>query len=49
VGKRVTIVDNEDNFTKMLARMMTTMGMVVEIVETTEFDPMTDTSDIVLI
>jgi phenazine biosynthesis protein phzE len=29
--------------------MMTTMGMVVEIVETTEFDPMTDTSDIVLI
>ncbi|MDD2694048.1 MAG: chorismate-binding protein [Candidatus Gracilibacteria bacterium] len=48
-GKTVTIIDNEDNFTNMLARMMTTMGMIVDIVKTIDFDSTTDASDIIVI
>jgi phenazine biosynthesis protein phzE len=47
--KTATIIDNEDNFTRMIARMMTTMGMIIDIVKTAGFDPTTNTSDIVVI
>ncbi len=47
--KTATIIDNEDNFTNMLSRMMTTMGMLVDIVKTADFDPITNTSDIIVI
>lgn len=47
--KTVTIINNEDNFTNMLARMMATMGIIVDIVKAADFDPLTDTSDIVVI
>jgi 2-amino-4-deoxychorismate synthase len=47
--KTATIIDNEDNFTQMIARMMTTMWMIVDIVKTADFDPTTNTSDIVVI
>lgn len=48
-NKTATIIDNEDNFSQMLARMMTRMGMKAQVVSTTDFDPSTNTSDIVLI
>ena len=47
--KTATIIDNEDNFSQMLARMMTRMGMRVEVVSTADFDPTINTSDIVLV
>lgn len=47
--KTATIIDNEDNFTAMLARMMYAMGIVVDITKTTDFDPITNISDIVVI
>lgn len=47
--KTATIIDNEDNFTGMLARMMTTMGMLVDIVKTADFDAATNTSLIIII
>ena len=47
--KTATIIDNEDNFTKMIARMMSTMWMQVRIEKTADFDANTDISDIVVI
>lgn len=47
--KTATIIDNEDNFTRMIGRMMTTMWMQVTIVKTADFNTETDDSDIVVI
>lgn len=47
--KTATIIDNEDNFTRMIARMMTTMWIQVTIVRTADFNTESDTSDIVVI
>lgn len=47
--KTATVIDNEDNFSKILARMMRKMGMKVIIVKTTDFNPATDSSDIVVL
>ncbi len=47
--KTITVLDNEDNFTAMLARMMRQMELEVSIIKTPLFDPMDNTSDIILI
>ncbi|MGE4350906.1 MAG: anthranilate synthase family protein [Bdellovibrionales bacterium] len=48
-GKRVTIIDNEDNFTRMLAHMLCPLGMIPKIVKNAAFDPATDDADLVVL
>ncbi|MDD2325072.1 MAG: anthranilate synthase family protein [Alphaproteobacteria bacterium] len=48
-GKRVTIIDNEDNFTKMLAHMIRPLGMIPTIVPNAAYDPQKDTADMVVL
>lgn len=47
--KTVIIINNKDDFAKTLWRMMIRMGMTVTIVDTPDFNPSTDLSDIVVI
>lgn len=47
--KTVTIIHNKDDFTKTLGRMMIKMGILVTIVDTLDFNPFTDSSDIVIL
>ncbi|MDP2103901.1 MAG: chorismate-binding protein, partial [Candidatus Gracilibacteria bacterium] len=48
-GKTVTIINNDDEFAKTLGRMMTRMGMNVCVIDTLDFNPVSDTSNIVVI
>ncbi|MDD3182110.1 MAG: anthranilate synthase family protein [Alphaproteobacteria bacterium] len=48
-GKRVTIIDNEDNFTRMLAHMLRPLGMIPKIVKNAAYDPATDDADLIVL
>ena len=48
-GKRVTIIDNEDNFTRMLAHMLLPLGMIPKIVKNAAYDPATDDADLIVL
>ncbi len=37
IGKKAVIIDNEDNFSSMIARMMQVMGMEVEVISADDF------------
>lgn len=45
----MTVINNKDNFAGTIGRMMARMGMKVTIVDTLDFNPDTDMSDIVVI
>ena len=49
IGKRVTIIDNEDSFTRMLAHMLKPLGMIPRIVKNAAFDPSSDDSDLIVL
>lgn len=49
VGKTVTIIDNEDNFTRMLAHMLRALGMKPKIVRNQAFDPLRDEADVMVL
>ncbi len=49
VGKRVVIIDNEDNFIKMMAHMIRPLGAEVKITPYDKFDINNDDSDIVIL
>lgn len=46
---RITVVNNEDNFALMLAHMTRHMGCQTEVMDTFQFDPDRDESDIVIL
>jgi len=48
-GKKVTIIDNEDNFTKMMAHMMSSFGVVSKIVKNIDYNISNDDSDLVVL
>jgi len=48
-GKRVTIIDNEDNFTRMLAHMLRPLGMIPKIVPNALYDETTDDADLIVL
>lgn len=48
-GKKVTIIDNEDNFTRMLAHMMRPLGVSPKIVKNADYDVNTDDADLVVL
>lgn len=48
-GQRVTIIDNEDNFTRMLAHMLRPLGMIPKIVKNAAYDPATDDADLIVL
>lgn len=48
-GKKVTIIDNEDNFTRMLAHMIRPLGMIPKIVKNAAFDIETDDADLIVL
>lgn len=48
-GKKVTIIDNEDNFTRMLAHMLKPLGMIPRIVPNAKYDRKTDDADLVVL
>jgi phenazine biosynthesis protein phzE len=48
-GKRVTIIDNEDNFTRMLAHMLRPLGMIPKIVKNAAYDPVADNADLIVL
>lgn len=48
-GGSVVIVDNEDNFTRMLAHMLRALGMKPAIVANASFDSVRDEADIIVL
>jgi phenazine biosynthesis protein phzE len=48
-GKKITIVNNEDNFAFMLGHMAERMGCEVEVTDTFSFDPETAGRDLVIL
>ncbi len=48
-GKRITIIDNEDNFCQTLKHMMTSMGAVVRVVNFETYDCASDDAELVVI
>ncbi len=48
-GKKVTIIDNEDNFTRMIAHMMRPLGVVPRIVKNADYNAATDDADLVVL
>lgn len=48
-GKKVTIIDNEDNFTRMLSHMMRPLGIIPSIVKNDDYNVSTDDSDLVVL
>jgi len=48
-GKKVVIIDNEDNFTRMLAHMFRALGLAPRIVKNASFDPLRDEADVVVL
>ncbi len=49
LGVKVTIINNEDNFARMIGHMAGHMGCVVNLVDTFDYDLKKDDSDIVVI
>lgn len=49
IGKKAVIIDNEDNFSSMIARMMRVMGMEVEVIPTADFSSLNHLPDIVIL
>jgi len=48
-GRSVTLIDNEDNFTRMLAHMIRALGMTAKIVRNEAFDPLRDDADVIVL
>ncbi len=48
-GKTAVLIDNEDNFVRMLAHMIRALGMKARIVKNADFDPARDEADIVVL
>ncbi len=48
-NKKITIIDNQDDFTKMLAHIITAQGAKVKIVNYNQYDLAKDQSDLVVI
>ncbi|MDD5026779.1 MAG: anthranilate synthase family protein [Candidatus Peribacteraceae bacterium] len=48
-GKKITIIDNEDDFCHTLKHMMTSMGAVVRVVSYREYDCASDSADLVVV
>lgn len=48
-GKKITIINNEDNFAEVLSHMIRHMGPEVQVVDTFDFDLENYTADIVII
>ncbi|HAX92187.1 MAG TPA: phenazine-specific anthranilate synthase component I [Rhodospirillaceae bacterium] len=49
MGKKVTIIDNEDHFTRMLAHMIRPLGMIPKIVPNADYDAATDDADLIVL
>ncbi|MFA6279585.1 MAG: anthranilate synthase family protein [Bdellovibrionales bacterium] len=49
IGKKVTIIDNEDHFTRMLAHMIRPLGMIPKIVMNAAYDAATDDADLIVL
>ena len=49
IGKRITIIDNEDNFCHMMAHMIRRMGAEVDVVCHSDYEVEDDSSDITII
>ncbi len=49
IGKKVTIIDNEDHFTRMLAHMIQPLGMIPTIVMNAAYDAATDDADLIVL
>jgi len=47
--KRITVIDNEDNFCQTLKHMMTSMGAKVQVVSFKEYDCTSDNADLVVV
>ncbi|MDE2029092.1 MAG: chorismate-binding protein [Alphaproteobacteria bacterium] len=48
-GKRVTIIDNEDNFTRMMKHIIGALGASVKIIRYDRYDASADDADIVIL
>lgn len=48
-GKNAVLIDNEDNFTRMLAHMIRALGMKAKIVRNADFDLSRDASDLIVL
>jgi len=48
-GRSAVIIDNEDNFTRMLAHMIRALGMSARIVRNKAFDPACDEADVIIL
>ncbi|MDX9688873.1 MAG: phenazine-specific anthranilate synthase component I [Proteobacteria bacterium] len=49
MGKTVTIIDNEDAFTRMLSHMIASLGLKPRIVKNADYDPVTDSADLIVL
>lgn len=48
-GKRITVINNDDDFCHNLTHVMKAMGTVVQVVPFDQFDPASDDADLVVI
>ncbi|MBU1935046.1 chorismate-binding protein, partial [Patescibacteria group bacterium] len=48
-GLNITIVNNEDNFAHMLGHIVRHMGCIYKVIDTFDYSPQDDTSDVVIL